>query len=452
MSAAQDSPAQGKEGGWAFMLRALRYRNYRLFFGGQVVSLVGTWMTMTATSWLVYRLTGSAAALGIVSFAGQAPSVLLTPFAGVLVDRSNQHRLLVVTQTCSMLQSFALAALTLTGRMTMPALVWLNVAQGLINAFDMPCRQSFVISLIENREDLGNAVALNSSMFNLARIVGPALAGVVIAASGEGWCFLVDGVSFLAVLLALLAMRLPAAAPRRPRKAGAAEQFLEGWRYVSGSLPIRTLIGLLAVVGLVGLPYALLVPIFAGKILGGGPHMLGFLMTASGVGALLAAGWLAGLRSVDTLGRAIAGATGGFGVSLIVFGASRAPWLSGLAMVAAGFGFMLLMAAANTIIQTIVDEDKRGRVMSLFMLAFLGATPVGSLALGAVADRVGARATVAAEGACCIVIALWFARRLEEFHGAVRPIYVRMGLLPEAALAADAAAPMGPSSGQSLPR
>jgi MFS family permease len=424
------------------MVRALRYRNYRLFFGGQIVSLIGSWMTMTATSWLVFRLTGSAAMLGIVGFAGQLPSVLLTPLAGIIVDRVNQHRLLMATQVLSMLQSFALAALVFSGRMTIPALIGLNVLQGLINAFDLPCRQSFVISLIENREDLANAVALNSSMFNLARIVGPAVAGVVIAATGEGWCFMIDGLSFLAVLVALAVMTVAPRPKRSARTGGTSAQFKEGWRYVSGSLPIRTLMTLLAAVCLLAVPYAVLVPVFAGKVLGGGPHMLGLLMTASGAGALLAALWLASLRSIAKLGRALLGATVVFGVSLAAFGFSRIPWLSGLFLVGAGFGFMLLMAASNTIIQTIVDEDKRGRVMSFLMLAILGTSPLGSLAVGAIADRIGAPATVILEGVACLLIALWLSSRLDEFHSSVRPIYARMGLIPEAALAGDAATAM----------
>lgn len=432
----------GAWGNWAFMVRALRYRNYRLFFGGQIVSLIGNWMTMTATSWLVYRLTGSAWMLGVVGFAGQLPSVLLTPLAGILVDRWNQHRLLIATQVLSMLQSFALAALVFSGHMTIPALIALNVLQGLINAFDMPCRQSFVISLIENKEDLSNAIAMNSSMFNLARIAGPAVAGVVIAAAGEGWCFMADGLSFLAVLLALVSMTVAARAPRPPREIGARAEFGEGWRYVAGSVPIRTIMALLAAVCLLGVPYAVLIPVFAVKVLGGGPHMLGLLMTASGVGALLAALWLAALRTITTLGRSILASTVGFGAALAAFGVCRIPWLSCVFLTAAGFGFMLLMAASNTIIQSIVDEDKRGRVMSFLMLAILGTAPLGSLAVGVIADRIGAPATVILEGGCCLLIALWFSRRLDEFHAAVHPIYARMGLMPEAALAGDSAAPM----------
>jgi len=442
------APAAPGAGSWAFMVRALRYRNYRLFFGGQIVSLIGSWMTMTATSWLVYRLTGSAKMLGLVGFAGQLPSVLLTPLAGILVDRWNQHRLLMLTQTLSMIQSFMLAALTFSGHMTIPALLMLNVSQGLINAFDMPCRQSFVIGLIENRADLSNAIALNSSMFNFARLAGPAVAGAVIAATGEGWCFFADGASFLAVLLALAAMKVAPHAPRAERKTGTIAEFKEGWRYIVGSVPIRTIMTLLGAVCLLGVPYAVLVPIFAGNILGGGPHMLGLLMTASGAGALIAAIWLASLRSIAKLGRAILAATTGFGVALLAFGFSRTPWLSALCLVGAGAGFMLTMAACNTIVQTIVDPDKRGRVMSFLMLAILGTAPFGSLAVGAVADRLGAPHTVLLEGVCCLLIALWFSTRLDEFHAHVRPIYARMGLIPEAALAGETAAAMAPPGPQ----
>ena len=448
MTAAKPRPRADGGGNWAFMVRALRYRNYRLFFGGQIVSLVGNWMTMTATSWLVYRLTGSAKMLGLVGFAGQLPSVLLTPLAGIVVDRWNQHRLLMATQVLSMLQSFALGALVFSGHMTIPALIALNVLQGLINAFDMPCRQSFVISLIENREDLSNAIALNSSMLNLARIAGPAVAGVVIAAAGEGWCFMADGLSFLAVLAALASMTVAARAARPARAAGTRAEFKEGWRYVVGSIPIRTIMTLLAAVCLLGVPYAVLIPLFAGQILGGGPHMLGLLMTASGAGALLAALWLATLRSIAKLGRALRASTVGFGVALAAIGLSRTAWLSCAFLVGAGFGFMLLMAASNTIIQSIVDEDKRGRVMSFLMLAILGTVPLGSLAVGALADRIGAPTTVILEGACCLLIALWFSTKLDGFHAAVHPIYARMGLMPEAALAGEVAvaAPVPPAA------
>jgi MFS family permease len=431
---------EAKSGGWTFMLRALRYRNYRLFFCGQLVSLFGTWMTTTATGWLVYRLTGSGKMLGLVGFAGQAPSVLLTPLAGLVVDRWNQHRLLMATQVLSMVQSLAMAWLVFSGRMSIPALLALNAFQGLVNAFDIPCRQAFVISLIENREDLPNAIALNSSMFNLARMAGPAAAGAVVALWGEGWCFLLDGVSFLAVLLSLAAIAAPAAAPRAPGR-GARGELLEGWRYVSDSVPIRTILILLGSVSLVALPYAVLLPLFAGGVLGGGPHTLGWLMTAAGAGALSAALWLASLRSIDSLGRALLAATFGFGASLAVFALSRALPLSVAALYAAGICFMLVMAASNTIVQTIVDPDKRGRVMSFLMVSILGTAPAGSLAVGALADRIGAPSTVLLQGALCLAIGLWFWRRLDEFHSHVRPIYARMGLRPEAGPAGDAPVP-----------
>jgi MFS family permease len=275
---------------FSFMVRALRYRNYRLFFTGQIVSLMGSWITSTASAWLVYRLTGSAFLLGVVGFSGQIPSFLLAPLAGVYVDRWNRHRLLMVTQFLSMLQSCALAYLTLSGLVTIEWIIALNVFQGVVNAFDMPCRQSFVVSMIEDKNDLGNAIALNSSMFNVARLLGPMAAGAIIAASNEGWCFFIDAVSYLAVLFALLAMRIPAGESQRGSTTGVLAQFKEGWLYVSNFRPIRSVILLLALTSLVGVPYAVLIPVFAVKVLHGGPHTLGFLMTASGCGAGLGVG------------------------------------------------------------------------------------------------------------------------------------------------------------------
>ena len=289
----------------AFTVRALAYRNYRLFFGGQIVSLVGSWITTTATNWLVYRLTGSSLLLGVVAFASQFPAFLLGPLAGIVVDRLDRHRLLVVTQTISMLQSFALAALVLSGRITIPWIVALSIVQGLVNAFDMPARQAFLLTMIENRQDLGNAIALNSSMVNLARLAGPSIAGVVIAAAGEGWCFLIDGVSYIAVIVALLRMRFVRSAEPARARGSARQQFTEGFSYAFGFRPIRSIILLLALVSLVGVPYSVLMPVFATGVFHGGPHTLGILMTSSGGGALLGALWLAGRRSVIGLGRII---------------------------------------------------------------------------------------------------------------------------------------------------
>ncbi len=416
-----------------WVLRALRHRNYRLFFGGQSVSLIGTWMTRIATSWLVYRLTNSALLLGIVGFAGQIPTFLLAPFAGVWVDRLNRHRLLVATQILAMLQSFALAALALAQRITVWDVIWLSAFQGLINAFDMPGRQAFVVEMIEQREDLSNAIALNSSMVNMARLIGPSLAGIVIAAVGEGYCFLADGFSYLAVIASLLLMRLRAQPVRQQRARHMLAELKEGWVYVSRSPAIRALLLLLALVSLVGMPYTILMPIFAGSILHGGPHTLGFLMGASGVGALTGAVHLASRKSVLGLGRVVALSAGLFGAGLIAF--SQSPWL-GLSlplMFVTGMGMMQQMAATNTILQTIVEEEKRGRVMSYYTMAFVGMAPFGSLLAGSVAARIGAPETLLISGLCCAAGAMWFGLHLQELRRAVRPIYVELGIVPEMA-------------------
>jgi MFS family permease len=403
------------------MLRAFRYRNYRLFFGGQIVSLCGTWITITATSWLVYRLTGSALLLGVVGFASQVPAFALMPFAGIAVDRWNRHRLLVATQTLSMLTSLTLAGLTLTGRITIPALIAVSVVQGIVTAFDMPVRQAFVIALIEDKLDIGNAIAMNSSMFNAARLAGPSIAGGIIAVSSEGWCYLIDGISFLAVIVALLAMRLaPTAARQTARGAGPYAQLKEGWRYASGSAPIRSMIGLIGVVCLLGVPYGVLLPIYAGSILGGGPHTLGFLMTASGGGALLGALWLAARRSPEGLHAVIPVAATVFGVGLMGFAVSRVLWLSLAFLVLAGFGAMVQFASSNTLLQTIVDDSKRGRVLSFFLMAYFGTTPFGSLVAGAISARYGAPVTLAAGGACCIIGAAWFRTGIASVRDVLR--------------------------------
>jgi MFS family permease len=415
------------------MLRALSYRNYRLFFGGQVVSLVGTWITTTATNWLVYRLTHSALLLGVVGFAGQFPAFLLGPLAGIYVDRWNRHRLLVVTQTVSMLQSFALAVLTLSGHITVHWIVALSIVQGVVNAFDMPGRQAFLLTMIENRQDLGNAIALNSSMVNVARLVGPSVAGLIIAAAGEGWCFLIDGFSYIAVIIALLRMHIVKTAPP-PATHHPIQQFREGFRYAFGFPPIRSIIMLLALVSLVGVPYSVLMPVFATQIFHGGPHTLGFLMTASGCGALLGALWLAARRSVVGLGRVIPAASAIFGVGLITFALMRTPrtfWVALPCLTLAGFGFMVQMASSNTVIQTIVDDEKRGRVMSFYTMAFLGTVPFGSLIAGSLSSRIGAPNTLIIGGVCCIVGAALFARSLPTLRKYVRPIYVKLGIIPE---------------------
>jgi MFS family permease len=417
----------------AFMLRAFAYPNYRLFFGGQIVSLIGSWISMTATSWLVYRLTGSAMALGVVGFAGQFPGFVVGPFAGAYLDRWDRHRVLVVTQTASMLQSFALAFLTFTDQITVTTIVALNAIQGVVNAFDMPARQAFLTTIISDREDLANAIALNSSMFNAARLVGPSIAGVMIATAGESWCFLLDGVSYFAVILALLAMKDLKRRDRPAQHAGIIEHLLEGWRYVHGFRPIRSLMLQLAWLCLVAMPFAVLMPVFADEILGGGAHTLGFLMGASGLGALSGALWLTTRKSVVGLGRVILINTVVFGGGLIGFALSRSLPVSLAFLTIAGFGMMVQTASTNTVIQTIVDEEKRGRVMSFYVMSFLGTAPFGSLLAGWLSTRIGAPQTVIVSGTLCIATAVWFSRELPPIRALVRPIYVRMGILPEVA-------------------
>jgi MFS family permease len=418
-----------RRGKLAAMVRELRHRNYRLFFMGQGLSLVGSWITRVASSWLVDRLTGSEAMLGLIGFAGQIPTTLVAPFAGVLVDRWNRHRVLVVTQVVAMLQSAALAAFALTGTITVGWIAVLSVVQGVINAFDMPARQAFVIEMVTAREDLPNAIALNSSLVNAARLVGPSIAGVLIAAVGEGWCFAVDAVSYLAVVGSLLAMR--GIRPRPARVAsGVFADFRDGFRYVARFPAIRTILLLLAVVSLSGFPYVVLMPVFAREVLGGGPHTLGLLMAASGVGALTGALWLAARPSVLGLGRVVVVAGAICGIGLAGFGLSRWLWLSLPMVVGVGGGMMVQMAGSNTLVQTLVDEDKRGRVMSFYTLAFFGMAPFGSLLAGGLATWIGAPMTVVACGAVSLLGVAVFASKLPALRAEVRPIYQRLGILP----------------------
>ena len=417
--------------GSAFMLRALRHKNYQLFFSGQSISLIGTWMTRIATSWLVYRLTGSALLLGVVGFAGQIPSFLLAPFAGVLVDRWNRHRLLVATQVLAMLQSVALAVLAFTGLINIWQIVFLSLFQGLINAFDMPARQSFLIELVEDKNDLPNAIALNSSMVNAARLLGPSIAGILIVWVGEAWCFMLDGISYLAVITSLLMMKIVPRALTTAKETDFVEQLREGWNYVFGFSPIRKILFLLAIVSLVGMPYTVLMPVFANEILHGGPYALGLLMAASGVGALLGAVFLASRQSVLGLGKFIPLMAGLFGAGLIAFSFSTVFWLSLLLLIVTGLGFMVQMAVSNTLLQTIVDEDKRGRVMSFYTMAFTGTVPFGSLLAGGLAEKIGAPHTLLIGGLGCLAGALWFARSLPALRLEIQPIYIKKGILPE---------------------
>jgi len=417
--------------------RALRYRNFRLFFFGQSISVIGTWMTRVATSWLVYRMTHSALLLGIVSFAGQIVSFLLGPFAGVWVERLDRRKLLVWTQAAGAVQSLALAALTLAHVINLWEIIALASLQGVINAFDMPGRQSFLVQMVDysnddrndDRGDLSNAIAINSSMANGARLIGPAIAGLVIGAFGEGWCFLIDGVSYFAVVASLLLMRIKPLKIHR-HAASMLEQMREGWDYVRKFRPIRTILLLFATLSLMGYSYSVLLPIFAGQVLHGGAYTLGGLTAASGIGALTSGLSLAVRKSVVGLTRMLQIAAAMLGGALILFGLSHILWLSLILMIFVGFGLMQAAAVSNTIIQSLVPEDKRARVMGYYTMAFFGAAPFGSLLAGALAHRIGAPHTVIITGAFCVAGSLWFTFELPKIRSVMRPIYRDMGLLP----------------------
>ena len=409
--------------------RALRHRNFKLFFAGQSISLIGTWMTRLATSWLVYRLTHSALLLGIVGFSGQIISFLVGPFAGVWVERLDRRKLLVWTQVFAAIQSLALAALTLAHVINLWEIIALSAFQGLINSLDMPGRQSFLVQMVEDRNDLSNAIAINSSMANGARLVGPAIAGLLIAAFGEGWCFLIDGISYFAVIASLLMMHVKPLQVRRTATS-MLEQMREGWDYVRTFRPIRTILLLFGLLSLMGWPYSVLLPIFAGQVLHGGAHTLGWLTGASGVGALASGLSLAVRKSILGLTRMLQIAAAMLGGALILFGLSHTLWLSLVLMVFAGFGLMQGASVSNTIIQSLVPEDKRARVMSYYTMAFFGGAPFGSLLAGTLAHRIGAPHTVMVTGAFCVAGSLWFTLALPKVRAVMRPIYEQMGLLP----------------------
>lgn len=414
------------------ILRAFKYRNYRLFFGGQCISLVGTWMQTVALSWLVYRLTGSALLLGITGFASQAPSLLLAPLTGVAADRFDRRRIILITQVLAMLQALALAGLVLYGRPQVWQLVALAAVLGVINSFDMPARQSFVVEMVEKREDLANAIALNSSMFNSARLVGPSIAGVCIAAFGEGLCFLLNGLSYIAVIAALLAMRIkPRAGAGRPGRFD--RSFMGGVSYVLGFPPIKYIMLMMALGSLLGMPYAVLMPAYVKEILHGGPRTLGFLMACSGAGALAGALRLAGRRNPAGLERGIPLFTGIFGAGLLGFSLSSSFALSAAFLFLSGFGMISFMASANTVIQTLVDEDKRGRVMSLYTVAFMGMAPFGSLLAGWTASRLGVAHTMSLNGLFLLAGTAAFASRMKIITAHAAPAYSRLALGAEAA-------------------
>jgi len=389
-------------------------------------------MQQVAISWLVYRITGSSLMLGVVGFASQIPTFLLAPFAGVLIDRWNKHRILIFTQICSMLQAFILVFLIANQSINIYHIVILNTILGIVNGFDAPTRQSFVVEMVVNKEDLGNAIALNSMMFNSARLIGPSVAGLIIAASGEVACFLLNGISYIAVIIALLAMKINYK-KRVVKKQNIFRGLKEGWNYTFNFKPIRYILFLIALVSLMGTPYVVLMPVFAKEILKGGAHTLGFLVGAIGVGALFGAIILASRKSVVGLLKVIVRASILFGITLIVFSFSRNFFLSIILLFIAGFAMMTHMASSNTIIQTLVDDDKRGRVMSFYTMAFMGTMPIGSLYSGFMASEIGAPNTIIVGGIFCIAGALFILSKLPHLREIIRPIYKKMGIIPEVA-------------------
>lgn len=406
--------------------RSLRYRNFRLFFGGQSISLIGTWIQRIAMPWLVYDLSHSVVLLGIVGFAGQIPTFLLASFAGVIIDRHNRYRILIATQILAMLQALVLAILVFTGAIQIWHIVALSVMLGLINAFDSPTRQSFMIEMVEGKENLGNAIALNSSMVNGARLLGPSIAGILISLTGEATCFLINGLSYFVVIFSLLRMRVqPRELKRKNTKVWSELQ--EGFRYTFGFKPIKYIISLLALISLMGMPYTVLMPVFAKEVLHGGSHTFGFIMGASGLGALSGALYLASRKNAAGLEKLIPISAMVFGSGLILLAVSRMFWVATLVMVITGAGMMLVMASSNTVIQTVIDDSKRGRVMSFYAMAFMGTAPFGSLLAGSLAKVIGTPLTLAMGGVSCIIGAGIYLRKMPELQKHIRPVYQKLG-------------------------
>jgi len=429
------------------IFRSLQYRNYRLFFSGQSISLIGTWMQRIAMPWLIYHMTGSAFLLGVVSFAGQIPTFLLAPVAGVLTDKFSRYRVLLITQIFSLLQAMILAILALTGIMQIWHLIVLSIVLGCINAFDVPSRHSFVVEMVEKKEDLGNAIALNSMMFNGARLIGPTVAGIMLATTGEGICFLINAFSYVFVIISLLMMKSEKKEIRK-EKSNMLMDMKEGFNYTFGFAPIKYLLLLLGLVSLMGSSYQVLIPVFAKEILHGGSDTFGFLMGAAGFGALLGAVYLASRETILKLSRLIPAATALFGIGLVILSFSKLLIFSVTMMVFIGLGLMLQTASSNTILQTITDDDKRGRVMSFYTIAIMGTAPFGSLLAGYLAKLIGTPATILISGATCLAGALIFLKKLPELKTIVRPVYMKMGIIPEVAKGIETASePTADTSG-----
>jgi MFS family permease len=425
MRPTKDKPDDDKS-----ILRALRHRNYRLFFGGQIISLVGTWIQQLAMSWLAYRITRSPFLLGVIGFTGQIPTLLLTPIAGVLADRWNRHRILILTQSLSMVQALILSFLVLRGTINIPWLIGLSLFLGLVNSFDAPVRQSFVVEMVDDREDLSNAIALNSTMFNIARMLGPSVAGILVGLIGEGICFLLNGISYIAVIWALFLMRIKPA-PYQKQERHLLKELNDGFQYVFSFTPIRDIILLVSLMSFAGMSYIVIMPVFVKEVLHGGSNTQGFLLGAVGVGSLIGALTLASRKRVAGLERFIPIGAGIFGLGMVGFSFTSSLPVALPLLFVVGFGMIIQTAASNTIIQTVVDENKRGRVVSIYVMAFLGLAPFGSLFTGSLAHVLGTPATLRISGLICLAGTMIFANQMGKFQQSVQAIYLKLGLVTE---------------------
>lgn len=396
--------------------RALRHRNYKLFFSGQCISLTGTWMQQVAISWLVYSLTKSPLLMGVIMFAGSIPSLFLSPLAGVIVDRINKYHAIIILQILFMIGAFVISILTLSGVIQVWHIVILSILMGIANAFDMPLRQAFVVQLIDVNEDLGNAISLNSSSFNLARLIGPAVAGVLIASFGEGICFLINAISYIAVIAALLAMKLRVLPVSQKVHLSVFGDFSEGLKYAYASIPMRNILIFLSITSLIGMAFPVIMPIFAKEILNGGPQTFGFLMSSSGIGALIGALYLAGKRTALGLERWIYVASLIFGFGLVSLAFVNKVWIALILLFFIGVGMVIMIAACNTMLQNLVDDDKRGRIMSLYSMAFMGTAPIGTLCGGAIAEKIGVPHTFLLAGLTMLIASFVFSTKLKDFN------------------------------------
>ncbi len=429
------------------MFRALRHPNFRLFFFCQGFSLIGTWMQQVALSWLVYRLTHSPFLLGFVGFVGMIPTFVCTPFAGVVSDRHDRRHILAVTQILALVQASVLTVLVFANRIEIWHMIVLSACMGFINSFDAPVRQAFTVEMVEEHEDLGNAIALNSSMLNAARLIGPSIAGILVASVGEGACFLINAVSYIPVILSLFMMKIVKERTAAPSRNMILE-LKEGVGYALRFPPIKWILALLSLVSLMGASFQVVLPIFARDIFHGGPQTFGYLMTTSGLGAMAAALYLAGRKSVIGLAGFLTRMAGLFGISMILFSFVRPLPAAMLIIAVAGFGMMAHMASCNTILQTIVEEDKRGRVMSFYTMAFMGMMPFGSLLAGSLASHIGAPWTLVVSGVCCILGMLFFMTKLPLIRKEIRPVYARKGIIPEVASGIRSAAGLETLAGE----